>query len=181
MLVFMGAFVPQNYVGSYSLLFDITSEDMAFYLVSIIQASSVVGRILPSILADRWGPINIVIPSMLGAGILCGAWIGIRDEGGLIVMSILYGICFGLVLSLAPVCVLSILGGDLSQFGTHLGLTMLLASPGVLIGNPISAAIYTSTGHFSGLQGFATVMLLMAGLMMLLSRTLAVGIGWARI
>jgi MFS transporter, MCT family, solute carrier family 16 (monocarboxylic acid transporters), member 10 len=38
------------------------STDMAFYLVSVTNAASILGRVAAGILGDRHGPLNMMIP-----------------------------------------------------------------------------------------------------------------------
>lgn len=38
------------------------STDMAFYLVSVTNAASIIGRVAAGILGDRHGPLNMIIP-----------------------------------------------------------------------------------------------------------------------
>ena len=40
-------YVPIYYIGSYAVALDITGPNLAFYLVPIMMAASVVGRIIP--------------------------------------------------------------------------------------------------------------------------------------
>jgi MCP family monocarboxylic acid transporter-like MFS transporter 10 len=46
------------------------STDMAFYLVSIINAASILGRVAAGILGDRHGPLNMLIPFTLSVAIV---------------------------------------------------------------------------------------------------------------
>jgi MFS transporter, MCT family, solute carrier family 16 (monocarboxylic acid transporters), member 10 len=46
------------------------STSMAFYLVSIINAASILGRVAAGILGDRHGPLNMLIPFTLLAAIV---------------------------------------------------------------------------------------------------------------
>lgn len=44
---FIGMYVPMVYIGVYSLEKDITGPTLAFYLLPILQAASIFGRIIP--------------------------------------------------------------------------------------------------------------------------------------
>lgn len=106
-LILVALYVPAVYVSSYSLANHITSAEIAFYLVPILQASNIGGRLL-AFFADRTGPINLTIPALLTAAVLAFSWIAIRSEAGVIVFVILYGVCFGTIQGLGPGCVTSI-------------------------------------------------------------------------
>ena len=51
---------PFFYVQSYVLAYDIMSESMSFYLLTILNACSTFGRLFPNILADWIGPLNVL-------------------------------------------------------------------------------------------------------------------------
>lgn len=60
---FIGLYVPMFYIQTYALTKQITSNtDYAFYLLSILNAGSFFGRILPNFLADKTGLMNMLVP-----------------------------------------------------------------------------------------------------------------------
>src|SRR5438046_93695 len=67
---FMGLYPPFFYVQLYSLETGITGTALSFYLLSILNATSVFGRILPNMLADRWGPLNVIVPCAFLTGMM---------------------------------------------------------------------------------------------------------------
>lgn len=174
-------YIPAYYIGTYALEKQITGESLAFYLVAIMQAASIVGRIGPSIIADKLGPTNVFIPALVGNGILCLCWIAIENKAGLIVFAILYGCLFGTFLGLAPPALMTMLNGDMSKYGTYVGMGFIIASPGVLVGNPISGAILRSSGGFVGVQAFTGCIMLLGAILFIIARGLAVGWGLVRI
>ncbi|KAF7194606.1 MFS-type transporter dbaD [Pseudocercospora fuligena] len=174
---FIGLYIPAYYIGTYALEQGITGDNMAFYLVAIMQAGSILGRIGPGYAADYTGPMNMTIPAVFISGILALCWIGIHNEAGLIVFALLYGASFGLTVAMGAMCVISLLKGDMRRFGTWLGMMMMILAPGVLIGNPIGGAILRSDGGFTGLQAFAGCMMLVAGVLALISRGMSAGWG----
>jgi nitrate/nitrite transporter NarK len=58
-----------TYIAAYAIRYGIP-ENTAFYLVSIINASSLFGRLSGGLLADKYGPINVMTPATLAVGIL---------------------------------------------------------------------------------------------------------------
>lgn len=121
-LILIALYIPTVYVSSYSLANHITTAELAFYLVPILQASNIGGRLL-AFFADRTGPINLTIPALLIAAVLGFSWIAIHSEAGIIVFVILYGICFGTIQGLGPGCVASI-----TTHLPHLGSRMVCLS-----------------------------------------------------
>lgn len=155
----------------------IAGATIAFYLVAIIQAGSIAGRVGVSMIADKLGPVNLLIAAILGNGILAFCWIAIDNEAGLIVFAILYGACLGVALGMAPAALMNFMKGDLRRYGTFSGMGFLLAAPGVLVGNPISGAILRGSGGFVGLQAFCGSILLLATVIFFAARGVAVGWG----
>jgi fucose permease len=97
------------------------SEDLAFYTVSIANAASVFGRVLPNFMADKLGVFNMLIIASTCAGIICLAWMAATSTAGVIVIAILFGFFSGAYVSLIPGCFQSLrsvisltqsLGGD---------------------------------------------------------------------
>ncbi|KAF2162939.1 hypothetical protein M409DRAFT_68885 [Zasmidium cellare ATCC 36951] len=174
---FMGLWIPRNYIGTYALESRIAGETIAFYLVAILQAGAIVGRIGPGLFADKIGPLNMLIPSTLVSSVLVFCWIAIKNEAGLIVFAVLYGAMYGVILGMAPPAAITLMKGDLKRYGSFVGMGSFTASPGVLIGNPIAGAILRGSGGFVGLQAFTGSILLLAGLLFIAARIMAVGFG----
>src|SRR5271168_4209044 len=61
-LVLWGNWTPYFFVQSIAAEVGVP-ENIAFYLVAIINGLSMPGRIIPGIIADRVGPFNVFIPS----------------------------------------------------------------------------------------------------------------------
>ena len=108
-LLVIAYYIPSVYLGSFSLLNGVTSPELAFYLVPILQAGNIAGRLL-AYFADWTGPVNFTIPAVLFASILVFAWIRIHNASGLIIFAILYGICAGIISALLAGCVASYFG-----------------------------------------------------------------------
>jgi hypothetical protein len=126
------------------------------------------------------GVINMLVPTSIITGILGLAWIGIKNEAGLIVFAILYGSCSGLILSLMPTGFPTLVE-DKEKIGTNLGMAFMIDSTGVLIGTPISGAILRTSGTFSGLQAFGGSIVIVSGILMGIARISKVGGGLTRI
>ena len=126
------------------------------------------------------GVINMLVPTSIITGVLGLAWIGIKNEAGVIVFAILYGSCSGLILSLMPTGFPTLVD-DKKKIGTNLGMAFMIDSTGVLIGTPISGAILRSSGTFSGLQAFGGSIVILSGILLGLARISKVGVGLTRI
>lgn len=67
------------------------SEDFSFYLLAIANGFSALGRIVGGIVADRTGPLNVMIPATFLAGIMTYIWPFATSVGGNIGVAIVYG------------------------------------------------------------------------------------------
>ncbi len=60
-----------------------------------MNAAGLPGRIIPGILADRFGPFNIIVPVILLNVVFLFALFGISTEGSTIAFAVLYGVSSG--------------------------------------------------------------------------------------
>jgi MFS family permease len=92
--IYLGLFSPLYYITSYTVSFGLDAN-MAFYMVSIANSASLFGRILPGLLADRYGVFNIMVLAALISGLVCLCWIKATSIAGIIMLSIAYGFSSG--------------------------------------------------------------------------------------
>ncbi|KAJ2967185.1 hypothetical protein NQ176_g9786 [Zarea fungicola] len=135
-----GLYIPIFYLPTYFAHYLHASSSLSFYSLSILNAASMLGRIMPGLLADRIGPIYTIIPVTAATVILAFAWIGIRNIGGMIAFACLYGFSSGAILSLPPSIVAS-MSPDLALVGTRMGMCFAFSSFGILIGNPVASTL----------------------------------------
>ena len=173
---FMGIYVTFFYIQLYALERTDTSVNLSSYLLSIINASAIIGRVIPNFVADKVGPLNIQFLFGMGTAVLCLGWIGIRATGGTIVFCVLYGIMSGSFTSLPGVTVIG-LSKDLSKIGIQLSMSFIVTGCGLLIGEPIAGAILRSKGGWVGLQIWCAVLIATSGLFSLAARIIKVGPG----
>ena len=67
------------------------SADFSFYLLAIANACSAVGRVVGGLAADRTGPLNVMTPATVIAGIMTYIWPFATSVGGNIAVAIVYG------------------------------------------------------------------------------------------
>ena len=137
---FMGLYTLFFYVQFYALQKHITTESLAFYLLSILNSASVFGRLLPNIVADKAGPLNIIIPCATISGILIYCLIPTSSVGAIVVITALFGFFSGSFVSLPPTIVVH-MTANRGLIGTRMGMTFAMVGVGVLIGTPIAGAI----------------------------------------
>jgi MFS family permease len=165
---FMGLYIPFFYVGSYATSKGGMSAGLAFYMLPIMNAGSVFGRIIPNFLADKTGPLNMLLPCALISALLAYCWIAITNKPGIIIYCILYGFFSGTFVSLPPTTVVS-LSPSLQVVGTRMGMSFFFAGLGLLVGTPVAGAILQSYGWL-GTQLFCACCVVVAAAAMTVAR-----------
>lgn len=145
LFAFGGLYIPFYYIESFALEKGLTSNRLALYLVAIMNASSIFGRIVPNFFADKFGPLNVTFLFSFICAILGFSWIAVSNTGGLLVFALLYGFFSGTVISLTGPCMAK-LSPDFSKLGTHMGMTLGMCGLGLLLGNPVAGALLTRSG-----------------------------------
>ena len=127
------------------------------------------GRLAGGVLADRFGmspppqfthphrialgPINVMMPASLIAGVLTIAWPHTHGTVALFSLAGTYGISSGVMVPLmgAPMMAL----GESADVGRRTGMYFTVVSLGALAGPPISGAINHATGGYTVVGIFA--------------------------
>jgi MFS family permease len=133
------SFVPFFFVQEYALQLGI-SKDMAFNLLSIMNAANVFGRFVPNYIADRYGGVNTLLPLSVACIITLCLLPLAQTLTSLIVISLVYGFLSGGVI-IIPGPTITDLSPSKAEIGVRLGLAYLIASFGGLLGNPLTGQI----------------------------------------
>lgn len=173
MLGFMGLYVPLFYIQFYAIQTRITNANLGFYLLAILNAASVFGRILPNMIADKLGGLNILIPCAAATSILIYCLIDAVDVAGIVIIAILYGFFSGTFVSLPPSIFVS-LSPNRGVIGTRMGMGFSTVSIGVLVGTPIAGAIL-GENNFKGIWIFGGTLTLVSTLLFIAARVAKVG------
>ncbi|KAJ5739415.1 hypothetical protein N7533_012199 [Penicillium manginii] len=143
------------------------SPTLSLYLISIINATSIPGRVLPPYLADKIGHFNVLtICALLTGGSMLVLWLPFNyypSHVGIIIFGLVYGFVSGAVVSLLMPCVAK--SGSLDTLGQRFGTYQMVISISCLTGLPIMGSILSQQGNdnFAGLQIFASVAALLGG------------------
>lgn len=149
-LLYLAYYVPLFFIVSYSRYGLGTGEDFAFYMLAVVNGSSVIGRTVPYLLGQRVKPLYTLIFSSLLGVILLFSWIAIHTRAAFVVWCVLWGFVAG-VLVTAPTSTVAhpLLSPSLDVVGTRLGMSWSAASIGTVIGAPIAGVLVdVSTGNF---------------------------------
>ncbi|PWY74481.1 MFS general substrate transporter [Aspergillus sclerotioniger CBS 115572] len=160
---FIGLYFPFFYLQSYFNDYLHNDTTLAFYIFSILNATSVVGRITPGLLADRFGALNTLIPISILATILGYIWLAVDNVPGTVVFTCLYGFASGAIVSLPP-SIIARMSPNLDVVGTRLGMVFVFAGCGFLIGTPCASLLLDlETGLFWKGQVFTASFLAVGG------------------
>ncbi|KAI1453893.1 MFS general substrate transporter [Annulohypoxylon moriforme] len=130
----------------------------ASIMVILINGAGIVFRVIPPIIADRIGPINVMFPVTFAWALVAFCWLGVDSVPGLYVFTCFYGICSGSFQCLTATAVASITK-RLDTVGTRLGMAFSISSFASLTGPPIGGAIQAASGgKFTGAQAWAASM-----------------------
>ncbi|KAI0868270.1 MFS general substrate transporter [Hypoxylon argillaceum] len=173
---FMGFFIVFNYIQLFAIDRSSTSESLTNYLLVIINATSLIGRVAGGSYSDKIGSIHVQAQATVIAAVLTYSLIAVRTTAGLVVYSVLLGISSGAFTGL-PTTGIVTLSPDKSKVGTRLGMTLAYIGVGVLVGNPIAGAILGENGNWVGLLAFCASILFTSFAFIVASRITKVGHG----
>lgn len=108
-------FNPSYYLQSYALAHGMAASSLTPYLLSIFNASTIPGRLLMSLAADRFGPLDVFAAT--AASVFY--WTSVTNSAGNVAFAVLYGVFSGSVVSLAQVVIAGITPG-FTRLGTRL-------------------------------------------------------------
>ncbi|KAF8625089.1 hypothetical protein AX15_005568 [Amanita polypyramis BW_CC] len=139
----VGFYVPSFYLQLYAIKHGVTPT-LAFYSITFLNAVSLFGRVMPGLIVDKCGGLNLTALCTLGCAIIIFCQLAATNAPGIIVFGIVYGFFSGAFGGLlGPM--LSALAKNDSEIGARMGIGYSFAGIGGLIGNPIAGALLTSS------------------------------------
>ena len=121
-----GLFIPFFYIVDYSTAHNIPAHT-AFYVLSVMNAGGVLGRLLPPILSDALGRYNILVPCALLAGLaMLVFWPFATGLVALMLFAAVYGFFSGAFNALVIPCVAQI--SEVREIGTRVGVLYSIIS-----------------------------------------------------
>ncbi|OCK78756.1 monocarboxylate permease-like protein [Lepidopterella palustris CBS 459.81] len=170
--VFWGLFSPFNYLPEMAAQSGIDLQ-LAQYTLAVVNAGSVVGRIVPGFLSDHIGQFNMsYMVSNLSGILILAFWIPMEyypSPAGIFIFAFLYGFASGGIVSLAPPCVVELADRKVEELGAKLGGWSLTVAFGSLTGLPIAGAIKDHGGPGQGFVG----LMIFSGAALLLGASLS--------
>ncbi|PQE19424.1 monocarboxylate permease protein [Rutstroemia sp. NJR-2017a BBW] len=156
------------------------SNDLSNYLIPILNAASLFGRIIPGIIADKVGRFNIMIlTTALSSIIVLALWLPSRGNVPILLFAGFYGFFSGAFVSLGPAVIGQI--SEIRQIGVRTGTVYLVVSVAALTGSPIAGALVSRKhGQFQYLQIFCGVTMVVGTTLFVAARAVKVGFAWKK-
>jgi len=135
---------------------------LAGYLSAILNAASTFGRVIPGVLADKYGRLNIFALGSVATGVVVMCMSSATSTAGLIGYSVAFGFSSGTIISGATTA-FSICTDDMRNMGTYMGMGLAVGSLAALIGPPVNGAMLEKYGGFLEVSIFSGVVCLAGG------------------
>ena len=111
----------------------------------IINGAGIPARLVPGLIADKYGALNTIIPISWTLIIVTWCWIAVHSTAGLYAWVVIYGMNVSALQCLIPPITAS-LTPDMRMIGTRLGMVFSLMGFAGLSGPPIGGAIQSAMG-----------------------------------
>ncbi|KAI8989624.1 major facilitator superfamily domain-containing protein [Trametes punicea] len=157
-LILFVFFVPYTYIEIYAQTRGVPPQ-IATYLISILNAMNIPSRILPGILADRYGALNVyIVAAAVCSALSLGLWLPSRNVASIVAFTVLYGLFSGALVSLIPTYIAII--SPREKYGARLGSVYMIIAIGTLVGTPTGGALLkvADEEHFAQLIIFCGVL-----------------------
>ncbi|KAI1850332.1 hypothetical protein JX266_004190 [Neoarthrinium moseri] len=171
---FWGLYFAFFYLGTFAR--DQIGVTEPINLVMILNGVGIIGRILPTLIADRWtGLLNIVIPLSFSASILVYCWAAISSEPGLYAFAVIYGLIAAALQALLP-ATCTTMTPEPSKTGTRVGMILGFVSLANVTGPALCGAlIQRQSGSYLGAQAFSASSILLGAFMAIAARVAKTG------
>ncbi|KAK1689598.1 major facilitator superfamily domain-containing protein [Colletotrichum godetiae] len=167
-LMFVGMFIPFFYLPTFGIDHGL-SPSLASYLVAVINGASIPGRIIPGVLGDKFGRINILFTAGLLTAISILCWPKAVTEAGIIGFAAAYGLTSGAIISGGSV-VFTLCPKTPKDIGTYMGMGIAFASMAVLIGPPVSGALLNRYHGYDQISIFGGIVCMVGAVLTLCAK-----------
>ncbi|KAH7123038.1 major facilitator superfamily domain-containing protein [Dactylonectria macrodidyma] len=157
----LGMFTPLFFVPTYAVSRGM-NETLASYLLAIINGASTFGRVIPGILADKYGPFNMLAVAGLSNGVTIMCMNKAESTAALVVYSVVFGFTSGMIIS-GGAAAFATCPKDIHDLGSYMGMGMAVSAVAALIGPPINGVLIDTYGGFLQVSIFSGVMCLVGG------------------
>ena len=175
-----GTFIAWYYTAAYGRtgISPALSYPDSLNLMLVMNGIGAAGRLGAAALADRVGPLNVLLPCALASSLCCFAWTAVRTPAAVYAWAAVLGVVSGGLQALFPAGLTS-LTTDVRAAGLRMGMIFTLVSLCVLAGPPAAgAAIERARGSYVGAQALAGTHLLVGAGFIAASRRVKTGGRW---
>ncbi|KFZ16889.1 hypothetical protein V501_02022 [Pseudogymnoascus sp. VKM F-4519 (FW-2642)] len=172
MIGFIGLYTMLFYISYFAAAANITTAEMSFYVVPILNAASIFGRTIPNAISDKTGPLNLFGPAGIICGVLTFCILSVKNLGGIVPIAMLYGFFSGVFTALPGVCFVKLIA-DKSKIGTRIGMGFAAFSFGVLAGGPGGGSVIGSNAgelHWQHLWIYGGCTMMASGVLLFAQR-----------
>lgn len=168
-----GFFVAINYLPVQAVAVGMDPA-LAQYLLPVLNAGSLFGRLFAGFLGDKVGRYNIFIVVCYLSGIwILALWLPDTSNAALFAFAVLFGFFSGAYVSLIALLVIQI--SPMEEIGFRTGIVLFVTAISGLTTNPINGAIVDSAGGWTGLKIFSGVFCIAGTTFVLVVRIRRVG------
>ncbi len=169
-----GFYAPINYLPAQAISVGM-SPNLVQYLLPILNAGSLFGRLFAGFLGDKLGRYNIfVIVCYLSGIFILALWLPDSSNAALIAFAALFGFFSGAYVSLLTPLIMQI--SPMPELGFRTGIALLATAVAGLTTNPINGAIVDSNdGGWAGLKVFSGVLSIVGTSFVLVARVRKTG------
>ncbi len=175
-LVFWGMFTPFFYLPTYARQHGM-SEDLALYTIAILNAGSLVGRLLSGPVTNFIGRFNLLALCSFASGVLIFCWLRIASEAAIIVFSVLYGFFSGIIVAMFPTTIAAVATSP-NEIGSLVGMALGVYSFAGLTGAPITGAMIKAYGGYEEAIIFSGSVVIAGSVLVVVVRMLHDGKVW---
>ncbi|KLO18301.1 MFS general substrate transporter [Schizopora paradoxa] len=167
MMVVCGLYCPLFYIQLDAVKRGLDSN-FSFYTLSILNAASIFGRVVPGLYTREVGITNLLLFVGAACGVLNLAMVAVKTVAGFTIFAILYGFFSGAYVSIMTP-MMALLADHPSEIGVRIGIAFTIIGVGPLFGTPVDGALLSSNFTwwkpmvFSGIMCLAGTVIFFAG------------------
>ncbi|KGQ02011.1 hypothetical protein PAAG_11186 [Paracoccidioides lutzii Pb01] len=158
--MFIGFFTPL-FIPSYAVTRGVDTN-LASYLLAIVNSSSAFGQIIPGLLADKFGRLDVLGIGAISTGIVLCCLNVAKSTAALVMYSVVFGFTLGTIISEISAA-FTMCSKDPRDVGTYMGMGMALSSLKASIGPPVNGALFDKYYRFLEVSIFSELMCLVGG------------------
>ena len=173
---FWGSYVGFFYIRPYAVDIQNASQDASFQLLLVLNGVGYFGRILPAMIAQKIGPVNMFVPLTLISAVLLFCWIGVSSLTGTWVFTGFYGFFGAGVQGIFPAASAA-LADNAHKLGVRVGMLFSVVGFSALTSTPIAGALVSrDNGSYLYAQLYGGVALMLGTAFTIAARTAKHGV-----